>query len=526
MATLLVGHVTKDGAIAGPRLLEHLVDVVLQLRGRPALAGCGWSAAVKNRYGPTDEVGCFELHDDGHRRAGRPVRAVPDPPHRAGARHLRDRHPGGPPAAGRRGAGAGRADAQIPAPRRTRRAWTTARVAMMLAVLERRGRIAARRAGRLRRDRRRRAADRARRRPRGGAGGGHAPPATRRCPPGPGRDRRGRPRRARSAGSRGVERRLAEAARLGFTARPGARRTRARLPAGMRVDRGRRPRRRRCGRCRAERRVTAAARDGTVHGRTGPARSPARPTGAAGVRRLDAVPRDRGETQVRALARTAEATLRDGSSRRVAPGTALRDGLERILRGNTGGADRARHRQDRRVAVHRRLRRSTSSSPRPGCASWPRWTARSSLDTDVTRIVRAGVQLVPDPTIPTEETGTRHRTAERVAKQTGFPVISVSQSMRIIALYVDGPALRPRGLRGDPVPRQPGAGHPGALQAAPRRGRRHAVRAGDRGPGHGPRRHRGRPAAGDGAPDRRPRSTSTSSSSAPTAGCCRSSSTS
>ena len=45
---------------------------------------------------------------------------------------------------------------------------------------------------------------------------------------------------------------------------------------------------------------------------------------------------------------------------------------------------------------------------------------------------------MPDPNIPTEETGTRHRTAERVAKQTGYPVISVSQSMRIIALYVDG----------------------------------------------------------------------------------------
>ena len=45
---------------------------------------------------------------------------------------------------------------------------------------------------------------------------------------------------------------------------------------------------------------------------------------------------------------------------------------------------------------------------------------------------------MPDPSIPTEESGTRHRTAERVAKQTGYPVISVSQSMRIIALYVDG----------------------------------------------------------------------------------------
>src|SRR4051794_41973740 len=59
------------------------------------------------------------------------------------------------------------------------------------------------------------------------------------------------------------------------------------------------------------------------------------------------------------------------------------------------------------------------------------------LDDTYTRILRAATHLVPDPSIPTEESGTRHRTAERVAKQTGYPVISVSQSMRIIALYVD-----------------------------------------------------------------------------------------
>jgi diadenylate cyclase len=57
---------------------------------------------------------------------------------------------------------------------------------------------------------------------------------------------------------------------------------------------------------------------------------------------------------------------------------------------------------------------------------------------DLSKIIKAGVQLVPDSKIETSETGTRHRTAERVAKQTGHPVISVSQSMRIIALYVDG----------------------------------------------------------------------------------------
>src|SRR5690606_26329887 len=54
------------------------------------------------------------------------------------------------------------------------------------------------------------------------------------------------------------------------------------------------------------------------------------------------------------------------------------------------------------------------------------------------RIMRAAVHLVPDPSIPTDESGTRHRTAQRVARQTGYPVISISKSMRIIALYVNG----------------------------------------------------------------------------------------
>lgn len=64
IAMLLVGHVTKDGSIAGPRLLEHLVDVVIAFEGdrhtRLRLV-----RAVKNRYGPTDEVGCFDLSDAG-----------------------------------------------------------------------------------------------------------------------------------------------------------------------------------------------------------------------------------------------------------------------------------------------------------------------------------------------------------------------------------------------------------------------------------------------------------------------------
>ena len=64
ISILLVGHVTKDGSIAGPRVLEHLVDVVIQFEGERH-SRLRLVRAVKNRYGPTDEVGCFDLSDVG-----------------------------------------------------------------------------------------------------------------------------------------------------------------------------------------------------------------------------------------------------------------------------------------------------------------------------------------------------------------------------------------------------------------------------------------------------------------------------
>lgn len=64
IATVLVGHVTKDGSIAGPRLLEHVVDVVLHFEGDKH-SSLRLVRAVKNRFGPADEVGCFELGDSG-----------------------------------------------------------------------------------------------------------------------------------------------------------------------------------------------------------------------------------------------------------------------------------------------------------------------------------------------------------------------------------------------------------------------------------------------------------------------------
>jgi DNA repair protein RadA/Sms len=71
MATVLVGHVTKDGSIAGPRVLEHLVDVVCQFEGERH-SRLRLLRAVKNRYGATDEVGCFDLSDTG-------IVGLPDP---------------------------------------------------------------------------------------------------------------------------------------------------------------------------------------------------------------------------------------------------------------------------------------------------------------------------------------------------------------------------------------------------------------------------------------------------------------
>jgi DNA repair protein RadA/Sms len=63
-ACLLVGHVTKDGAIAGPRALEHLVDVVLHFEGERA-STLRLLRGVKNRFGATDEIGCFEMTETG-----------------------------------------------------------------------------------------------------------------------------------------------------------------------------------------------------------------------------------------------------------------------------------------------------------------------------------------------------------------------------------------------------------------------------------------------------------------------------
>ena len=137
IATVLVGHVTKDGSIAGPRLLEHLVDVVLHFEG-DRHSTLRMVRAVKNRYGPADEVGCFALTGEG-------IIGLPDP-----SGLFLSRRPEPVPGTcvtvtveGRRPmlaeVQALVARSTLPSPRRAVSGLDSGRVAMVLAVTERRG---------------------------------------------------------------------------------------------------------------------------------------------------------------------------------------------------------------------------------------------------------------------------------------------------------------------------------------------------------------------------------------------------
>jgi DNA repair protein RadA/Sms len=139
MAVMLVGHVTKDGAIAGPRLLEHLVDVVLAFDG-DRHSGFRMVRATKNRFGPADEVGCFELVEQG-------IVEVPDPSGLFTNRHAVPVSGTciGVTMEGRRPLPAELqalvAPSPLQSPRRTVHGLDGSRVAMVLAVLQRRARL-------------------------------------------------------------------------------------------------------------------------------------------------------------------------------------------------------------------------------------------------------------------------------------------------------------------------------------------------------------------------------------------------
>ena len=138
-AVVLVGHVTKDGSLAGPKTLEHLVDVVVSLDGDPD-RGMRFLRALKNRFGSVDEVGVFEMGETG-------LRAVPDPSAALVAAH--DPEVAGtvlfPTLDGRRSVltevQALVVASGAPQPRRSAKGFPPARLHQVLAVLARHGGI-------------------------------------------------------------------------------------------------------------------------------------------------------------------------------------------------------------------------------------------------------------------------------------------------------------------------------------------------------------------------------------------------
>ena len=397
---LLVGHVTKDGDLAGPRAVEHLVDTVLSFDGDRHHA-LRVLTSVKHRFGPAGEVGIFEMRDDG-------LRAVPDP----GPLMLGDRMAGVPGSVvvpvlqGRRpllvevqallGPGAGGGTGP---PRPQTLGIDAARANLLVAVLACRTAVDIPASAQMF----------------AAAVGGITvtEPAAdlavalamasvitdRALPPdvvvfgelGLAGEVRTVP---------GADRRLAEAHRAGFT--------RALVPASTVTERA--PRRRHGGA-----RCAHAGRGADAH----PVRG--RRAGRAGY---DARVADGpGGSQ----------PLNDALAM-IAPGTRLREGLDRILQAKHGalilvGDDPA----VLSVCTGGFLLDAEYTPQR--LSELAKMDGAIILATDASRIARANVHLVPKATIATSETGTRHRTAERVARSIDVPVIAVSEAMATIAVY-------------------------------------------------------------------------------------------
>jgi len=121
--------------------------------------------------------------------------------------------------------------------------------------------------------------------------------------------------------------------------------------------------------------------------------------------------------------------------RRIAPGTNMRQGINDILRGDLGALIVIGEPAELSFLFSGGIRLDQSFSPYL-LYELAKMDGAIILNAMATRIVYANVQLIPDPTIPSAETGTRHRTAERVAKQTGALVISISQQRDVVTLYV------------------------------------------------------------------------------------------
>src|SRR4051794_13440317 len=121
----------------------------------------------------------------------------------------------------------------------------------------------------------------------------------------------------------------------------------------------------------------------------------------------------------------------------VAPGTALREGLDNIVHAKTGGLVVVGDPEELAFLFSGGIRLDIDYSP-AFLYQLAKMDGAIILSESATKVVWANVQLTPDPTILTSETGTRHRTAERVSKQADALVIAISQRRDVVSLYVDG----------------------------------------------------------------------------------------
>jgi diadenylate cyclase len=121
----------------------------------------------------------------------------------------------------------------------------------------------------------------------------------------------------------------------------------------------------------------------------------------------------------------------------VAPGTALREGIESILHARTGGLIVIGDPEELNFLFSGGIKLDIDYTP-AFLYQVAKMDGAIILNTNATKIGMANVQLMPDPTILSHETGTRHRTAERVSKQTDALVIAISQRREVVSLYVDG----------------------------------------------------------------------------------------
>jgi diadenylate cyclase len=120
----------------------------------------------------------------------------------------------------------------------------------------------------------------------------------------------------------------------------------------------------------------------------------------------------------------------------IAPGTALREGIDSIMHARTGGLIVIGEPEDLSFLNSGGIKLDIDYTP-AFLYQVAKMDGAIILNANATKITMANVQLMPDPTILSHETGTRHRTAERVAKQTDALVIAISQRREVVAVYVD-----------------------------------------------------------------------------------------